>query len=125
MPITRRQFELSINPDIEEWMTRIYDFLHNQKEQAFSQLELQTGLGLLEPQEKGVAAYGQYSKDHEQFLENTRRFDLALERLVELKGVAKRDVDNTSYYAAGRPMKKGEWRWDMGGGKPVYLPPSY
>ncbi|MEK7777623.1 MAG: hypothetical protein AAB303_03245 [Chloroflexota bacterium] len=40
MPITRRQFELGIAPAIEEWMEKLYDFLREHKDQAYTAGEL-------------------------------------------------------------------------------------
>ena len=40
MPITKRQFELGIDEDIQEWMRTIYDLLEADREIAFSSEEL-------------------------------------------------------------------------------------
>ncbi len=40
MPITRKQFEMGIDPKIEEWMKEIHSFLAQDKDTAFKKGEL-------------------------------------------------------------------------------------
>jgi len=40
MPITRKQFESEIDPEIEEWMKKIHTFLAEHKDEAFTADEL-------------------------------------------------------------------------------------
>jgi len=78
MPITRRQFDLGIDEATESCMRQIHSFLGSRKTQAFSREELFAALS------------GAFS---------IRRFNRALEKLIELRAVDSRDVKGQPYYA--------------------------
>ena len=48
MPIARRQFELGIDHQLEEYMRRIYDLLQAHEDEAYSAEEVGAKLGLTE-----------------------------------------------------------------------------
>jgi hypothetical protein len=78
MPITRRQFDLGIDEDTEACMRQIHKFLASQKSKAFSR------------EETFAALSGTVS---------LKRFNVALEKLIELRAVDRRDVKGEPYYA--------------------------
>ena len=96
MPITKRQFELGIDEDIQEWMRTIYDLLEADREIAFSSEELR-----------------------DDFLENSyesserAKLDRALEVLVQIGAVDKRWVTDTDYYAFIREFDTDSWEMDL------------
>lgn len=99
MPITRQQFELGIDSEIEEWMRKIYDFLELHKNQAFTESEIGEALG-------GIEAYRvlDFAKGDVQDLPPSisGRARKALERLVSLGAANERDVAGQTYYATGQ-----------------------
>ncbi|HEX78472.1 MAG TPA: hypothetical protein G4O03_08745 [Dehalococcoidia bacterium] len=99
MPITRKQFELEIDREIEEWMKKIHDFLAKRKEEAFSAEELYrtfTGRRLrIPPTEDEEGGY--YEKEGIDF-------DAALEKLVEIAAVEKRIIRAEDYYCWLGPL---------------------
>lgn len=84
MPITRRQFDLGISSTIEGWMRDIYEFLSSRPNEAFSQEELETLLGI------------------KQVETERERFFAALDKLVETNVVKQAMVEGDNYYAPGR-----------------------
>ena len=92
MPITKRQFELGIDEDIQEWMRKIYDLLKADREIAFSYEELRHDfLG------------NSYS-----YSEGTK-LGRALEVLVEISALDKRRVTDTDYYAFHWEFDTDSW----------------
>ena len=84
MPITRKQFELEIDTEIEKWMEKIRAFLVEHKDVAFSRTELwETLCGKGEEWEAWVSA---------------------LDKLVELAQAEKRIIRDTNYYAYGEEI---------------------
>ncbi|MBI2832231.1 MAG: hypothetical protein HYX79_08245 [Chloroflexi bacterium] len=88
MPITRRQFELEIDPKVEEWMRSIHSFLTTSKNEAFTFSELWEALV---GERTGSGLTTSISED----------FRLALDSLLELGAVEKRKVRNLDYYSYG------------------------
>lgn len=84
MPITRRQFELGIDHQLEEYMRRIYDLLQAHEDEAYSAEELGAELGLTEFD-----------------LTDWQRLNKALERLVAHDVTSERRVLDKRYYATG------------------------
>lgn len=101
MPIARYQFELGIDPDLEEWMRRIHQFLEMHKEEAYSLQELATEFDAPERTFDELIELGKAGKYNE-WDAKRRRFLLALQRLVEANVVGERDVAGVKYYATGR-----------------------
>ncbi len=86
MPITRKQFEIGIDPKIEEWMEKIRAFLSEHKDEAFNANELLEALhGRNEPKD----------------------FLAAVEKLVELGAAEKKIIRGTDYYSY-REQPKGK-----------------
>lgn len=79
MPITRKQFELEIDPKTEEQMKPIESFLSSHKNDAFGREELWEAL-----RGKG---------------EEREAWDAALDKLVELGVVEKRIIRGADYYS--------------------------
>ncbi|MBI4311935.1 MAG: hypothetical protein HY681_09145 [Chloroflexi bacterium] len=92
MPISRRQFELGITPQVEEWMGKLYDFLADHRNQAYSEKELTMSLQVNPSvMETGLLEY-------------------ALKVLVATDAVDSRIVDGETYYAFQQAVEKGTWR---------------
>ncbi len=83
MPITKRQFELGVDPEIQHWMKEIYSRLSKHKNEAFTYNEL-WGLA-------GVPALTSVPPS----------FDYALGKLLGLNVVETRTVKGASYYTLG------------------------
>lgn len=82
MPITRKQFDLGITEDIEEWMRGIHEYLAENQTTAFSTDEL-----------------GEYFEaDDDLTGARWRNFRIALMKLAELGAVEKRSIGGTDYY---------------------------
>lgn len=94
MPITRKQFDLGIDAELESWMRRMSDFLVQHQEEAFSLDELG---GALE-----AGGWNSLDFDFKPLSSQRQRFELALRRLVDLDVVSERVVAGVHYYAAGR-----------------------
>jgi hypothetical protein len=90
MPITRKQFYLGIDSEIEQWMRKIHPFLSEHKDEAFTVDELHQ-------EHKSELAY----EGESGLLSGAKLevFDHALEKLVDLGAVAKRRIRNTDYYS--------------------------
>ena len=80
MPITRKQFELGIDEDIEEWMKKIHEFLSEKNDQAFNISEVLEQFEVREASEK-------------------HKVELALDKLVEMRSIGERMIKYTTYYS--------------------------
>lgn len=91
MPITRKQFELEIDPRIEEWMKKIHVFLTEHKDEAFRESELRNALlGEAPPMSLDVM----------------KAFSQALEKLAELEVVEFRKIRDEWYFSYGsKPLE--------------------
>ncbi len=93
MPITRRQFELEIDTQMEEWMKKIHAFLGEHKDKAFTIAEL----------------YNEWQSvfDLRSLLLNERpSVEKALDKLVQLGAVEARTIRGESYYSYGdKPLE--------------------
>ena len=93
MPLTKRQFDLGIDEEGEEWMRQVYLLLAEHRDLAYSFEELkETVLG------GGITASTQASK-----------FNRALEVLAEIGALDKGEVDRTDYYAFLQEFDTGTW----------------
>ncbi len=92
MPISRRQFDLGITPLVEEWMEKLYDFLAEHKNQAYSEKELAKSLEA----DSSVTEIGLLSH--------------ALKILVTTDALDSKIVDEETYYAFQLAVEKGTWR---------------
>jgi len=92
MPLTIRQFELGIDEDIENWMRHIYELLEGNRELAYSFEELlQNFLG---------TSYQSVLRE---------KLNRALDVLVMIGAVDKREVTRTDYYAFRREIDVDSW----------------
>lgn len=109
MPLTRKQFELGIDRQIEESMSRIYSYLSLHKEEAFTEEELAAGLGVKEPSKPmsgDFNALNSYRKAYEEYGERLRLLNKALGKLIEIGVVESAEVRASIYYAVGsRPLE--------------------
>ena len=95
MPITGRQFDLGITPEIEEWMRRIYEFLSTHPGEAYSLDELEQALLNVEPDHLSTTDFLKQAAEE-------RRFQNALEKLVDNNVLRGAEVDGVAYFAPGR-----------------------
>ena len=73
MPITRRQFELGINEQVEEVMKAVGEFLGAHPQEAFDQEELAFALGVVDENDGRL--------ERTEKLARQQRFSSALSRL--------------------------------------------
>jgi len=99
MPITGKQFELGIDPKIEEWMRKIHSFLNKHKDEAFTEDELGEQLDALSEKYKKVRAKGEDDFAVARF---DSTFEAALEKLLEISAANSRLVRGVSYYRVGQ-----------------------
>ncbi len=96
MPITKRQFELGIDSDLEERMQNIYSFMESHQDEAYSLSELREIFKIPDsPKDYDYSSAAGWVTDNERFL-------MSLERMVKLDIVRERDVASVKYYATGR-----------------------
>jgi len=111
MPITRKQFAIGIDPKTEEWMRKINGFLAERKDEAFTGEELRehyepTLVELLSDTERKIIQQPSVQADAFHFLPDERfAFDLALEKLEELKVTVKHIIRGTEYYVYRRSLE--------------------
>lgn len=92
MPITRQQFELGIDPEIETYMRNVTNFLEHHPDEAYTLEELwQNEFG--EPASVPFSAILPLKQ---------KKFAYALDRLVDLGVAADRQLANVRYYSIGR-----------------------
>ena len=95
MPITKRQFELGVDEAGDTFMRQIYELLADNTGSAYSREELgRTMLG---------DSYR--NQQYEQFI-------TALDALVRIHAVERRDVTNTAYYAFSQKFDTDSWEPD-------------
>lgn len=82
MPITRKQFEIGIDAEIEEWMYKISTFLVVHKDEAFTEGELWEKI---------------YGKSGWRVVVR-EAFEEALGKLVDTGGARKRKIRDVEYY---------------------------
>jgi len=92
MPITRKQFELGIDAEIESYMKRIHDFLAQHRDEAFTLSELGQALGV------PLASWLRLSSGELAFLR-------AVDKLVEAGAVATKHIENIPYHAWRAPLE--------------------
>lgn len=98
MPITKRQFELGIDEDVQKWMRQVYDLLEGDRELAFSSDELRQNL--LE-----------YPYDSQE----RANLERALDVLVQIGALDKRWVTDRDYYAFHLEFDTDSWELDLSG----------
>lgn len=92
MPLTRRQFELGIDEESENWMRQVYELLASHRDLAYSSEELY--LAVL---------------DKSTDVAHREKFDHALYILAEVGGVDVRVVDDTRYFAFLEELDTMSW----------------
>ena len=90
MPLTKRQFEIGITAQGEEWMRRIYEFLSGDRKHAYSRAEL-------------------YEKFVEDMGMDPNQFPSALDALEKVGGVEAGEVRGTMYYTYRLDMDTVNW----------------
>ena len=98
MPITKRQFELGIDDQIDALMRRVYEWLVGHSESAFSTTELEH------------AVFGQSV--------SSKQYDAlraALDTLSRIKAIEKRTVGREDYYAFSSKFEVENWKLDLSG----------
>ncbi len=88
MPLTRRQFDLGINDEIEALMRAIYQRLESQKDAAFGELELADDFGRTPDDEY---------------------LSIAIKVLQRVYAIEKRVIENQAYYAVLREVETETW----------------
>lgn len=96
MPITRKQFELGIDAQIEAWMAKIHFFLADHKDEAFAGFELAEQLDGFSQEYKAFRLKGVSIGPMFDSV-----FELALEKLLETGAVDTRLIRGESYYHVG------------------------
>ena len=92
MPITRKQFDLGIDEDIQRWMRRVYPFLEKRREEAYSKTEL-------------IREWPELDRDGTEMA----LFDHALDALVRVGAFESRWVGKTTYYLHREEVDMGTW----------------
>ena len=95
MPLSRRQFELRVDEQGEEWMRQIYELLVRDRELAYSAQELTESI---------LGANVSVS--------DSEKFQRSLDALDGIQAVEKRWVDDLDYYAFFREFDTGTWERD-------------
>ncbi|MBE0415690.1 MAG: hypothetical protein IBX36_04020 [Dehalococcoidia bacterium] len=100
MPITRKQFELEVDSEVEGWMRKIHSFLGEFKEQAFTKDELAEQLDGFSERYKELRLKGVIVGITPK-LKFDSDFEVALEELLETGAVDTRLVRGEGYYRVG------------------------
>ena len=95
MPISRRNFELGILPEVEEWMTRVYHFLSAHRGDAFAYGELWNRVEGPGNPPDAIAPHP---------------FQIALSELLERAVITAGEVSSERYYTFRRDMDTNSWR---------------
>ncbi len=96
MPISKRQLELGIDSEAEEWMRQAYRLLSEHQDLAYSTRELQeTILGVVSLDAKSL------------------KFVAVLDVLAETGAADKGVVDQTDYYIFGHAIDTDTWERDL------------
>lgn len=94
MPLTKRQFELQIDEEMENWMRQVYLLLVAHRELAYSYLELLEAV--FGPQKSAGA--------------KNAKFRRTLDILCELGAIDRRSVGETDYYAIYHEVNTRTWQ---------------
>ena len=92
MPLTRRQFELGIDEESEQWMRQVYRLLADHPDLAYSAAELYQDVVGESPE-----------------LTKTKKFDHTLFILGEIGGVDVRVLDGSHYFAFLEELDTAGW----------------
>ncbi len=92
MPLTRRQFELGIDEEAENWMRLVYDLLEGNRHLAYSFEELREAA-------LGTTVLGA----------QVEKFQRSLDVLVRMGAVDKGEVAGNDYYTYYQEMDTATW----------------
>lgn len=90
MPLTKRQFEIGVTAQGEDWMRRIYEFLSDDRKHAYSRAEL-------------------YEKFVDDMGMDPNSFSSVLDALEKVGGVESGEVRGTRYYAYCLDLDTANW----------------
>ena len=93
MPLSKRQFELGIDEEGEEWMRQAYRLLAEHRDLAYSTNELHEAI-------LGTPVYPDAK---------SLKFASVLDVLAEIGAVDKGEVDRTDYYIIGYEFNTDTW----------------
>lgn len=93
MPLSRRQFELGVDPEAEDWMGQVYGHLEGHRDSAYSYDEVRKAI------RGGSLPQAELNK-----------FNSALDVLVRIGAVNKAEVDGKDYYAYYQEMDTKSWK---------------
>ena len=96
MPLSKRQFELGIDSEAEDWMRQAYQFLARHPDLAYSSGELAEAI-------LGTEASS----------EKSGKLDHALDVLAEIGAFDKAKVRGTDYYAFREGFDTSTWERDL------------
>ena len=100
MPLTKRQFELGITDEVENWMRAVYNLLGGHKELAYSQQEIIDSLLGEEP--ISGDSYLEYSR-------GSRNIEHSLGVLAGIGAVERRKVGYQEYYVFQQELDTDSW----------------
>ncbi len=95
MPLTKRQFELGIDEEMEIWMRQVYELLADNNELAYSHDEL-----------------GQQVLGDARDMEAGEKLERILDVLVRIRAVERREVAGNYYYAFDEKINTSSWELD-------------
>ena len=93
MPLTRRQFELGIDEEGEEWMRQVYNLLADRQDLAYSSDELCRMVLGDSPE-----------------LERTEKFQRALDVLAMMGAATRGQISDQDYYAFVEEFDTRSWK---------------
>ena len=93
MPLSRRQFELGVDQEAEDWMSRVYGLLEGHRDLAYSYDEVRKAVP------EGSLLRAELDK-----------FNGALDILVRIGAINKAEVDGKDYYAYYQEMDTKSWK---------------
>ncbi len=96
MPLTKRQFELGIDSEAEDWMRQAYRLLIEHRDLAYSAHELEQAI-------LGI----------EESFDKVNKLNRALDVLAEIGAVDKGEVEGTEYYAFRVEFDTSTWERDL------------
>ena len=96
MPLTKRQFELVIDSEAEDWMRQAYRLLTEHRDLAYSADELEQAI-------LGTAVS----------IEKVNKLNRALDVLAETGAVDKGEFEGTDYYAFRVEFDTSTWERDL------------
>ena len=97
MPISRRQFDLGIDKETDDWITKIHQFLSEHKDEAYSEDEIRVKLNL-------KSSKYRYTFSSENIGDSKTHFKIAIDTLVESGAIGKKEIQGINYYIYIKPI---------------------